>query len=109
MHCKRLADAPSKFFIGGIAVLDQGLGELFGEWIAQHDEVVQSFGSGALHRRLLRRKVICGNMEVQEVTRAWNCALSCFDGALTYTVPAGMMPSNMIWCPWLVSGACSSK
>src|SRR5262245_42539746 len=78
MHCKRLTDAPGKFFIGAIAVLGQGPGQLFGEWIAQEGKVVQSVGSAALHRRLLRRKVICGNMEVQEVTRCMELRAELF-------------------------------
>src|SRR6187431_3157747 len=69
MHRKRLTDALRKFFVGGIAALGQRLCQLLGEWIAQQNEVVQAFDSGAPRRQLPGRKVIERYVEVQEIAR----------------------------------------
>ena len=91
MHRKGLADAARELLVRGIAMLGQCLGELGGERVAQQDEVIEALGRGPR-----RRKMIGGDVEVQEAQGDWNCTPRSFDGALTYSVPAGMVPSEMI-------------
>src|SRR6476659_6683311 len=61
MHRKGLADAARELLVRGIAMLGQCLGELGCERVAQQDEVVEALG-----RRPRRRKMIGGDVEVQE-------------------------------------------
>ncbi|MGY2937814.1 hypothetical protein ACVWZ6_007416 [Bradyrhizobium sp. GM6.1] len=68
MHREGLANAARELVVRGVAKFDQRLGKLGRERIAQQDEIIQTFGSGKLCRKLIR-----GDVKVQE--GAWRLEL----------------------------------